>query len=139
MSAKRFSIITLILVLSALLVSIPAQAASAATCTQFHFVQYGDNLFRISLRYTTSVAELQRLNNLSGTRIYAGTSLCVGTGYTDGGSTGKTYMVQWGDSLSRIARAYGVNMFVLARVNNIFNPNRIYAGQLLSIPDFTIQ
>jgi spore germination protein len=139
MSARRFSVIALILVLSALLFSIPTQAANAATCAQVHYVQQGQNLFRISLLYGTTVAELQRLNGLgSSTRIYAGTSLCVKADVL-ADPVGKSYVVQYGDTLSRISRAFGVNMDVLARVNNIFNVNRIYAGQVLSIPDFTIQ
>lgn len=140
MSAKRFSVVTIILVLSALLFSIPTQAASAPTCAQYHYVQYGQNLFRISLQYGTTVAELQRINGLgSSTRIYAGTSLCVKADVVADPVGDRTYVVQYGDTLSRIARAFGVNMDVLARINNILNVNRIYAGQVLSIPDVTIQ
>lgn len=140
MSAKRVWVVALILALSALLFTLPTQAAQAATCAQSHYVQSGETLFRISRWYGTTVAELQRINNLgSSTRIYAGQSLCVSLSYNDGGTIGKTYIVQWGDSLSRIARAFGVDLYVLARVNNIANVNRIYAGQVLAIPDFTIQ
>lgn len=136
MSAKRFSVIALILVLSALLFSIPTQAANAATCAQYHYVQYGQNLFRISLWYGTTVAELQRINGLGySTQIYAGSSLCVSMNYNDGGSTGsRWYTVQWGDTLSGIARYFGVNLYTLAQVNNIYNVNAIYAGQTLAIP-----
>ncbi|MCI0348748.1 MAG: hypothetical protein L0Z53_04925 [Acidobacteriales bacterium] len=35
--------------------------------------------------------------------------------------------------------ANGVDLTVLARVNSIVYPNLIYAGQALTIPDFTIQ
>jgi LysM repeat protein len=48
-------------------------------------------------------------------------------------------VVQPGDRLSRIAQRYGVNLWVLAQVNNIFNVNLIYVGQVLFIPDVTIQ
>lgn len=140
MSSKRILIVVVILVLSALLFSIPAQAANAATCAQYHYVQSGETLFRISRWYGTTVAELQRINGLgSSTRIYAGTSLCVKADVVSDPIGGKTYVVRYGDTLSRIARAFGVDMNVLARVNNILNVNRIYAGQVLSIPDFTIQ
>jgi LysM repeat protein len=48
------------------------------------------------------------------------------------GST--VYIVKRGDTLYRIARSYGVNVWAVARANGITNPNRIYAGQRLVIP-----
>ena len=44
------------------------------------------------------------------------------------------YTVQRGDTLSGIARWYGVPVHALAQANHIANPNRIYAGQTLCIP-----
>ena len=44
------------------------------------------------------------------------------------------YTVQRGDTLSGIARWYGVSVHALAQANHISNPNRIYAGQTLCIP-----
>lgn len=43
--------------------------------------------------------------------------------------------VQPGDTLARIARQYGVDLNVLATVNNLVNPNLIYPGQVLVIPE----
>ena len=45
-----------------------------------------------------------------------------------------TYRVKRGDSLSEIARHYGVSVNQLANANGIRNANRIYAGQVLCIP-----
>ncbi len=45
-----------------------------------------------------------------------------------------THVVQPGQTLFSIARMYGVDIWALARANNIVNPNRIYAGQRLVIP-----
>lgn len=132
-----------ILALTALLVigsgfigSLQSASASdyAATCAQYHTVQRGETLYRISLRYNTSVTSLQSLNGIrDANRIYAGQSLCVAV------NTAKTHTVQRGETLTRIARYYGVSMTVLAQVNNITNVNLIYVGQVLKIPDFTIQ
>ena len=48
---------------------------------------------------------------------------------------GPTYhYVRWGETLSSIGRLYGVNAYAIARANGIWNPNRIYAGQVLLIP-----
>jgi LysM repeat protein len=121
-----------------LLVSVQTTNAAAA-CTQYHLIQRGENLFRLSLRYGTTVAALQQANGLGvSTRIYAGSQLCVRL--DSGSNTGGTrYVIQPGDTLGRIARRYGVDLTVLARVNSILNPNLIYAGQTLTIPDFTTQ
>ena len=49
-----------------------------------------------------------------------------------------THIVQPGQTLFSIARWYGVDVWVLARANNIVNPNRIYVGQRLVIPKSTV-
>lgn len=48
--------------------------------------------------------------------------------------SGSTYIVQRGDTLSRIARRCGVTVTALATRNNIVNRNRIFVGQQLIIP-----
>lgn len=45
-----------------------------------------------------------------------------------------TYVVQPGDRLFRIALRFGVDYRALATYNNILNPDRIYPGQVLRIP-----
>jgi LysM repeat protein len=113
----------------------PAQAAASTICTQYHTVQRGENLYRISLRYGVSMSAIQSWNHIANVnRIFAGQRLCVQMT-----ATPRTYVVQRGDWLMRIARRFGVDPGVLARVNNISNPNRIFPGQVLIIPDFTIQ
>jgi putative chitinase len=44
------------------------------------------------------------------------------------------YTVRLGDTLSGIARRFGVTVAALAQANHITNINRIYAGQVLIIP-----
>jgi len=46
----------------------------------------------------------------------------------------QTHIVQRGESLSGIGRRYGLSWPVIARANNITDPNRIYPGQSLIIP-----
>lgn len=133
--SKRLHKLVLIFVLVGLLsafASVPAAQASGY-CTQWHTVLRGENLFRIALRYGTTVGHLQSLNGIpNANRIYAGQVLCVGTG---GGTPGGTvYIVKYGDTLGRIARYFGINLYTLANYNGITNVNRIYAGQRLIIP-----
>jgi LysM repeat protein len=49
-------------------------------------------------------------------------------------SCGDCYVVRKGDTLSQIAKWYGVNVHTLARYNGIANPSKIYVGQKLRIP-----
>ncbi len=46
-----------------------------------------------------------------------------------------TYKVKRGDNLTKISRAHRVTIYKLVKANGIKNPNRIYAGQTLCIPN----
>jgi LysM repeat protein len=46
----------------------------------------------------------------------------------------RIHSVAGGQTLSGIAAQYGTSVGTIARANNIQNPNRIYAGQRLTIP-----
>ena len=46
-----------------------------------------------------------------------------------------TYTVQPGDTLALLARRYGTTVTAIAQTNHIINPNLIYVGQTLIIPD----
>lgn len=48
-------------------------------------------------------------------------------------STGSSYIVQSGDTLSGIAAQYGTTAAALASLNGISNPNVIYVGQTLKV------
>ncbi len=47
---------------------------------------------------------------------------------------GNRHIVRYGETLFSIGRTYGVNPYLIARVNGLRNPNHIYAGQRLRIP-----
>jgi lysozyme len=49
-------------------------------------------------------------------------------------TTATTYTVKAGDTLSGIAAHYGVSETELAEENDISDPNKIYVGQVLTIP-----
>ena len=46
-----------------------------------------------------------------------------------------TYKVQGGDTLWSISKRFGTTVDRLAELNHISNPNIIYRGQILEIPD----
>jgi LysM repeat protein len=138
--ALFFILAALMMVASSLAAASVSEAS--ALCNQYHTVQAGENLFRIALRYNTTVAALRAANGLANANlIYVGQALCVAPVSTSpqpapqpvpGGQT--TYRVQAGDTLSGIARRFNVSMALLAQINGITNPSRIFVGQVLTIP-----
>ena len=135
---------TIVLLLLALLcfpavqaVAQPEQAQGQST----HVVQPGENLFRIALRYSTTVEALVALNALSDANaIYVGQRLLIphssGDAAEPGASLGPggTYVVQRGDTLSTIALRYGVTTWTLMQANGLFSASLIFVGQQLFIP-----
>jgi LysM repeat protein len=45
-----------------------------------------------------------------------------------------SYIVQRGDTVARIARAYGTDVNTLVAANCLANPNRIFSGQIIRVP-----
>jgi LysM repeat protein len=117
--------------------------AGAAQAQQqvVHTVQPGENLFRISLRYGVSVDAIVAANGLSSAHtIYVGQRLVIpqGAAISSGTSnrptlSGSVYAVQRGDTLSGIARRYGLTAMALMQTNGLVS-TRIYVGQQLVIP-----
>ncbi len=125
------------LIMGMLFVPATQAQSSSTSCGAFYTVQQGDTLSRIARAMGVTAAQLQTWNKITNpNRILVGQSLCVKMITIVDNST---YTVQRGDTLSRIARRYGISMTVLAQVNNISNPNQIYVGQVLQIPAVTIQ
>lgn len=133
-------ILVIALVLMGVLLPAAASAAPAAAPTQqaggfWYTVQRGDNLSRIASRYGTTVQAIMNANGLYTSVIQPGQVLFIPNGGGGGGgSCARTHYVQRGETLSQIARWYGVSVQQLAAANNIHNPSRIYAGQKLCIP-----
>lgn len=46
----------------------------------------------------------------------------------------RCHVVHYGETLFSIGRHYDVNPYHIAEANNLYNPNHIYAGQVLYIP-----
>ena len=46
-----------------------------------------------------------------------------------------TYVIQPGDTLSEIARRYGTTVTALTRLNKLSDPDRIYAGNTIKVPE----
>lgn len=127
----------------------PTASLPVGTCQ--HTVVAGENLFRISLRYNTTVAALAAANGIvNPALIIVGQTLnipgCGGVaptpdpGIGGGGSsgnwscTGQNYNVQQGESLFEISLRFNVPVDALVQCNNISNPGMIFIDQPLVIP-----
>ena len=116
-------------------------------------VRRGDSLTVIGQRFGTSVKAIQRLNDLDGTRIYAGQVLRIpglerasaGQGGSSrsqaakgaaakSGPAANSYRVRRGDSLSLIARRFGTSVAAIKRLNGI-RGSRIHPGQVLKLSE----
>ncbi len=113
---------------------IPVGGAPQPGGTRIHIVQRGETLSYIAWKYGTTVAAIVQANNLANpSLIYAGQRLVIPVGSGQPG-TGRTYVVQPGDTLSAIAARFGTTAAAIATANNITNPSLIYPGQVLIIP-----
>ncbi len=144
---KRFRLGIIVHLLVAMVVWATPVGAAAPGHSQsqnqvVHVVQPGENLFRISLRYGTTVDAIMAANGLANSHtVYAGQQLVIprgsGASVSSGSSAvaaGGTYTVQPGDTLYRIAVRHGVTVSGLMQANHLSNANFIYSGQRLVIP-----
>lgn len=137
---QRLPIIVLLIALLA------ASAVQAQDNT--HIVRRGESLFRIAQYYGTGVTTLAQLNNITNTwQIYAGQVLTlpgapvaavpapveVAAPVEVQVEPAQTHTISRGESLASIAQRYGLTVDALAQLNDITNPNLIYAGQRLII------
>lgn len=137
----------LVLLVAVLISGALAQVAAAAPAgaDSAYVVRPGDTLGGIAARYGVSTTALARANGITNpNRIYIGQRLTIpgagGSGNppavpnppTTNPSTG-TYIVQQGDTLSKIAVRFGTTVQNLMRLNGITNPDRIWVGQRLTV------
>jgi len=115
----------------ALLVGIMPASAAPKACDTIHIVQRGETLYSIARRYGVDVWTIARANGITNPNcIYVGQRLVIPAGQP----VGTVHVVQPGEMLTRIALRYGVDVWAIARANNITNLNHIYVGQRLIIP-----
>lgn len=101
-----------------------------------HTVVAGDTLSGIAAKYGTTYQTLAAINGISDpNKIYVGQVLRLPGGSTPpAATTGGTYTVVKGDTLSGIAQRYNTSWQTLAAINGIADPNKIYPGQVLKVP-----
>lgn len=138
---KLIGFVVALLMSFAFSAAIMPQAAQAAEAQSgygghYHWVAKGDSLSKIARRYSVTVYQLASANGLGTTDyLYVGQKIYVPA------ATGSPYGCKWhyyvkhGDTLSHIAKYYGVNYAALASANGLSSAEHIYVGQKICIPE----
>lgn len=111
----------------------PPQAAASKTV---HVVRAGETLWRISQQYGVTVEELRAANRLSGNTIKAGQRLRIpsrSASADEPAAQPVVHVVRRGDTLSAIARRFGVSVETLCRLNSIHPDAVLVAGATLHV------
>lgn len=96
-----------------------------------YIIQPGDTLFSIARRFGVSVEQLLAANP----QITNPALIIPGQHITVPGPAPQVYIIQPGDTLSAIARRFGITVEQLLAANpQITDPNRIFPGERISIP-----
>jgi len=116
--------------------TLAAGSASAGTVR----VTSGETLWSIASRYGTTVAALAAANDITNPNlVYTGAVLQVPSGSASGSASGgvppSTITVGPGDTLTAIAARYRTTVGALTAANGISNPNLVYAGSKLRLPN----
>ena len=120
----------------AFLLLISATPVSAQTATPppgpVYIVQAGDTLWDIASRFDVSVADLESINNLPTTNIFAGDKLVI-PGLAGLSGTLITQPVPFGETLPSLSRQYRMDQATLEKINHIVSPSELYVGYGLII------
>jgi len=105
-------------------------------------VQKGDTLWGIARSHQVKVSDLYAWNQIDGSVIREGQKIVVNgdsaslsTSASAAKKVATKYVVQKGDTLSRIAAQFGTKLSALCSINNISPREIIRIGQKLIIPD----
>ena len=114
-------------------------ASSASTSTSssgseriVYRVRKGDTLGHIAEKYGVTASQLRRWNNIRGSKIRIGQRLTVYPRTTASSTQTQSHRVRRGDTLSSIARRYGVSVQNLKSWNGL-SSNTIKPGQTLTV------
>jgi len=114
---------------------IPGRGTATPAATS-HVIARGETLQVIARRYGTSVTALVQANRVSNPNlIVAGRTITIPVAGSAGGAApAGAHTVTAGETLSQIARRYGLSTSQLVGANGIANPNLVRAGARLAIP-----
>lgn len=119
--------------------SIQPTAPSSSGNTLVYRVKRGDNLLKIATRYGVDVNTLKAVNNISNVKLLQiGQKIVIPTSEAAYAALKGTkviaHTIQKGETLSRIAKRYKVDIAALRTYNKIQDERSLQIGQTLNIP-----
>ncbi|MFW6016898.1 MAG: LysM peptidoglycan-binding domain-containing protein [bacterium] len=100
-----------------------------------HILQPGETLRILAIEYGTTVSEIRRMNPGLPDQAAAGTLINLPIEIPRPPANAIRYYVRPGDSLYQIAQRYNTEVSTLVRLNNIADPDIIFPGRILIIPN----
>ena len=120
----------------------PVAGQLQQTTIDYH-VQEGDTLLLVAQKFGVDAETVRQLNYLLDDNIFVGQILQMPyqEGITAEGAPTPTpepyrYVVEEGDSLGTIAQQFGVSAVSIMENNNMQDPNNVFVGQVLLIPNY---
>jgi membrane-bound lytic murein transglycosylase D len=93
-----------------------------------YIVKRGDSLYKIASTFSTTVGKIKKDNSLESDTLDVGQKIVIQSSIPQGATI---YTVKRGDSPSRIANKFGMNLSILLSLNSLNYRSRIYPGQEL--------
>ena len=112
-------------------VGVPYSYSGPILNENYYIVQSGDSLWSISKKYGISVDKLKDINNLDSNLLSIGQKLLI-KDTSSSEDVGVYYTVKAGDTLYGIAKAYGLSVDDLKKMNGLKN-NSISIGQKILV------
>lgn len=126
------------------LITVPPDVPSTATAPspeshhiQTHTVQEGDTLLGLARHYVVPMAAIQLENGMGdSTVVKLGQSLKIpdSAHWADASPFWRLHVVNVGETLSKIARAYDLDVAAILQVNDLGDADQVVVGQALVLP-----
>lgn len=101
----------------------------------FYTIVAGDTLFSIAARFNTTVQAILSANpGLDPNRLFIGEQICIPTQQPPV-CAGTIYTIRVGDTITGIARRFNTTVNAILRANPGLDPNRLFIGQQICIPN----
>lgn len=109
------------------------KSSPESASTSSYRVKRGDTLWDLAKKFGTTTSAIRRANKMGAhEKLYAGQTLQIPGGESSGGSF--YYTIRRGDTFSRIAAKYGIDLKSLLASNRSVDPDRLIVGQRILIP-----
>ncbi len=133
---------------------VPAVVSTKSAGSRQYQIQSGDNLTKIAFAFKVTTAEIMAANQLKeGAVLHPGKTLTIPAARTPTKTVAETpktkvkvsdvpptkttpgfYTVKSGDTLTSIARSFGLTTVELSKANKITDPKKLQLGQVLKVP-----